>query len=585
VYKQNNNNETKNQNQRFNFRFEYNLDSANKLTIVPSISFQKNNLTSILLGSNTVSDNVFLSRTNTASSTENIGYDFYNSVLYQHKFLKKGRTVSLNIGSQLSEKNNTGTYNSSNNYSNNITSGLNQKYTAYNNTKKISANLSFTEPAGKYAQVQVSYNPSYTESQASKFTDDHDTVTDAYTKFNVALSNKYSNIYEIQKGGLSYKYRKDKLNLSLGADAQYSTLHGNEVFPVDYLINRPFTNVLPNAFLNYKFSDSKNLNINYRSATSIPNVTQLQNVLDVSNPLLVKSGNADLKQTFENNLNIRLGGFNTKTSRNFFILLNGNYTDNYVSSATYILRTDSVIQGYRIKAGSQLSKPVNVNGYWTARSFLVYGFPVTAIKSNVNFTGGVIYNHTPTLINDALNFSNNYAFNGGAFIGSNISQKLDFSLSYNGSYNIVKNSLQKQSDNSYYTHTAVFKINWIFYKGFVLNTDLNHTLYNGLSQNYNQYYFLWNAYLGYKFFTNRSLEAKLSVFDLLNQNRSISRTITGTYTEDSNTTVLKRYFMFTVTYTLKNFKNGSKPPEPEQPQRPFPRGGFQSPGAPPTGGG
>ena len=48
-------------------------------------------------------------------------------------------------------------------------------------------------------------------------------------------------------------------------------------------------------------------------------------------------------------------------------------------------------------------------------------------------------------------------------------------------------------------------------------------------------------------------ELKLSVFDLLKQNQSISRTITGPVTEDLQTQVLKQYFMLTFTYKLKNF--------------------------------
>ncbi|MES2134122.1 MAG: outer membrane beta-barrel protein [Bacteroidota bacterium] len=578
VYKQNNTNKTNNQNHRLNFRFEYAIDSSNKLTIVPSLNLQKNSTSSILAGSNTILENILLSQTNTNSKTANLGYDFSNSILFQHKFHKRGRTISFNIGTQLTEKNNDGSY-----YSNNIytdtSSVLDQQYTTYSNSKKVSANISYTEPLSANSQVMFSYNPSYTVGKVDKITDNFNAASDDYTDFSTALSNKYNNVNEIQKAGLSYKYRKGKLNYGIGADAQYSTLNGNEDFPVAFAINKSFTNVLPNAQLNYKFSQSRNLNINYRSATNIPNVTQLQNVLDISNPLLIKSGNADLKQTFENNLNVRLGGFNAVTSRNFFVFLNGNYTNNYISNATYILRSDSLIGGYTAKRGSQFNKPVNVNGYWTTRAFLVYGFPVKAIKSNLNLNGGLTYNHTPTIINDIANISNNYALNGGAFIGSNINPNIDFSLGYNGTYNIVKNTKQPQSDNNYFTHTTTFKANWIIKSRVVLNTELNHILYNGLSQSYNQNYFLWNAYVGYKFLKNKSLEAKISMFDILNQNRSISRTITGTYTEDSNTNVLKRYAMLTLTYTFKNFKNNSQAPTTDP--SPFPKGFPPHQGMPP----
>ena len=48
-------------------------------------------------------------------------------------------------------------------------------------------------------------------------------------------------------------------------------------------------------------------------------------------------------------------------------------------------------------------------------------------------------------------------------------------------------------------------------------------------------------------------EIRLAVFDLLDQNQSISRNVTETYFEDVTTKVLNQYFMLTFTYNLKNF--------------------------------
>ncbi len=559
IYKQLNDDRVINRNHRANFRFEYTIDSSNKITLSPVLSFQNNVSKSNLTASNSVFDNKFLSNTNTYSNINNVGYDFSNFLMYQHKFAKRGRSISLGINTQLTEKNNDGAYISKNIYDDTLSSVIDQTFTTYGNSKKISTNLSYTEPLNKNAQLQINYNPSYTEGLSNKETNDYDSLASDYLNVNSALSNKYTNIYQTQKGGLSYKYQKDKLNLSFGVDAQQSTLNGLQTFPLEFKVNRNFQNILPNARLNYKFSKAKNLRINYRTSTNIPSISQLQNVADISNPLLVKTGNPELNQTFENNLNIRYGGFNSKTARNAMLFMNGTYTDNYISNATYILASDSVIQGYEVKAGSQYTKPINLNGYYTARAFFVYGFPVAAIKSNLNVNGGVTYNHTPSLIYNKLNTSDNYALNGGAYIGSNVSKNLDFSISYSGTYNIVKNSVQKQSDNNYITQATTFKLNWIFLDGFVINTDVVYTIYSGLSQSYNQEYSLWNAYAGYKFFKDRSLEAKVSVFDILNQNRSIGRTVTGNYTEDYNTTVLKRYFMFTLTYTFKKFKSGTQP--------------------------
>jgi hypothetical protein len=354
------------------------------------------------------------------------------------------------------------------------------------------------------------------------------------------------------------------MNLTIGSDVQQAALTGDQTFPVAFRINQSFQNILPNAQLNYRFSNSRNLRVWYRTTTNIPSIQQLQNVIDISNPLQVKTGNAGLKQTFENNMNIRFGGFNPQSSRNAMVFMNLGYIDNYITNATYILRRDSVIQGYKLKSGSQLSLPVNLNNYYSGRAFFVYGFPFKAIKSNLNFNGGINYSHTPSLNNYILNYADNYASSAGLFVGSNISTRLDFSLGYNANYTIVKNSVQRQSDNNFFSGSAMAKLSWNVYKGLVINTDVTQTMYQGLSQNFNQRYTLWNAYVAYKFLKNKSLEAKFYVFDLLNQNKSISRTVNANYTEDNNTIVLRRYYMFTLTYTLRHFKSGTAPEEGKQ---------------------
>ncbi len=60
-------------------------------------------------------------------------------------------------------------------------------------------------------------------------------------------------------------------------------------------------------------------------------------------------------------------------------------------------------------------------------------------------------------------------------------------------------------------------------------------------------------WVGKKFQKEQKGELKFSVFDLLKQNKSISRTVTETYVEDIQSQVLQRYFLLTFTYKLKNF--------------------------------
>lgn len=563
VYSESSNERVFNINHRANLRLEYSIDSANKIIYTPSISFQDNSNRKSISGSNSFSDLVLLSSTSTQSKVRNQAVDLSQNLLYQHKFVKPGRTISLNVTNSVNNRGNQGSYYSSNLYSDTSSTLLDQQYSTSSNTTRSSGNLSYTEPLNKKSQLQISYNPSFTNAYSFKQTYDYDLLQEEYADFNNRLSNKYLNTYITQKAGIGYRYNFAKLNFSAGSDLQQSTLQGSQAFPYAAKVNLSFRNILPNAMMNYKFSKNKNLRVYYRSSTNIPSISQLQNVLDISNPLQVKTGNDSLKQTFDQNLNIRFGGFDPETSKNIMFFINGSGTQNYLANATYILRRDTTILGTLVNAGSQLSKPVNLDGYYNARVFAVYGFPIKKFRSNLNINGGVNYGRTPSLINELLNHASSYAGSAGLQLSSNIRPELDFSIGMNGNYTIVKNDVRKSSDNNFYTQTASAKINWIFMKRFVLNTEASHTMYRGLSQSYNQQYLLWNAYLGYKFLKDKSLEAKLAVYDILNQNRSISRTVTGAYTEDNFTTVLRRYGMLTVTYTFRKFKSGAEP-KPEQ---------------------
>ncbi|ROL60276.1 hypothetical protein D9V86_09630 [Bacteroidetes/Chlorobi group bacterium ChocPot_Mid] len=86
----------------------------------------------------------------------------------------------------------------------------------------------------------------------------------------------------------------------------------------------------------------------------------------------------------------------------------------------------------------------------------------------------------------------------------------------------------------------------------VLQSELSHQYYSGLSSAYNKNYFQWNAYIGFKMF-NKSGELRFSGYDLLNQNNAISRNVSDIYIEDTKSNVLQRFYMLSFIYTFKNF--------------------------------
>jgi hypothetical protein len=251
---------------------------------------------------------------------------------------------------------------------------------------------------------------------------------------------------------------------------------------------------------------------------------------------------------------VRYASSNTDKATSFFVMAAGTFTDNYIANSTYTAEKDTVRNNVLLLRGTQLTKPVNVDGYMNVRSFLTYGLPVSILKSNLNINVNAAYTKTPGVVNDIKNFSNAQSYGGGFSLASNISKQIDFTVSSNLSYSVVENTISKKLNSEYYNLNSRVKLNVIFLKNVVFTTDLTHQYYEGLSAGYNQNYLLWNAALGYKFLKDQKAEIRFSVNDILKQNTSITRNTTETYIEDVQTNLLQRYFMLTFTYNIKVFK-------------------------------
>ena len=563
---QGSNSENRNYNHRFNLRLDYKIDSSNSILINPSLNFQNNRS---LSASNAKTFYGTGDTANTSLSNGTAyrsGYNLRNNILFRHSFAKRGRTLSIGLNTTFN-KNDGNSYSFSDYRFFNDTiitdSLLNQYSDNATNGYTISSNIAYTEPIGKKGQIQVSYTPSYSKNKADQQTFLFDPSIEKYSQFDTTLSNKFDNTVTTQNAGISYRLGKSRDNqFSAGFNFQYSKLESDRTFPAPTSVNQSFTNILPNLMWRKKISAKSTFNILYRASTNFPSVTQLQDVVNLSDPLRVSSGNPELKQSYSHFLSGRYNFINTQKGQSFFANIFLQAAQDYITNATYIASADSIIQhGVTLKSGSQFTKPVNLDGYKSFRSFFTYSMPVKFIKSNINLNTGFTYSKLPGIINNIETYTDNFVYNAGVVIASNISEYIDFNLSYSANFNNAKSSVQGQSDNNYVNQVAGIEFNLLSKNGWFIQNDLNNQIYSGLSTGLNQNYWLWNAAIGKKFLKNKAGELKLSVFDLLKQNQSIMRTIQPNYIEDTQTKVLQQYFMLTFTYNLKNFGT-AKPASP-----------------------
>lgn len=555
-YKESSLSSSTNYNHRINLRMEFKLDSFNTILVTPNISFQNNRALSSLTGINSFNEHDISSESSSKNSRNNSGYNISNGILYRHAFNKRGRTASINLRTSINNRDGETYMEALNRYfaTGDLTDSLMQYTDQLTKGSQVSANIAYTEPIGAKGQLQINYSPSYSKNNADQQVFQYERIGGKYSLFDSSLSNKYDNIYATQNGGVSYRVGNRDNMFSVGLSYQYANLSGEQAFPVAVEVNRSFVNALPNLMFRRKLSPKSSLNIFYRTSTNAPSVTQLQQVINNSNPLFLRTGNPELDQQYTHRVVGRYAFTNSSKGQSFLANVFLEKRNDYIGNGTFIASSDSVLSStVTLYKGSQLIKPVNMDGYLNIRSFLTYSMPLKFIKTNMNLNAGYSFGKTPGMINNVFNYSNSQTYSFGAVLASNVSEYVDFSLSYTANTSNVKNSIQPELNNHYFNQVARFELNLLTKNGWLLQNDLNNQTYRGLTDGFNQNFWLWNISAGKKFLKAQKGELKLSVFDLLKQNRSISRTATETYIEDLQTQVLQQYFMLTFSYKLKNF--------------------------------
>jgi hypothetical protein len=255
------------------------------------------------------------------------------------------------------------------------------------------------------------------------------------------------------------------------------------------------------------------------------------------------------------------------------------------------------VGGNKLARTNQLSKPINVDGYYNVRSFFTYAVPMKFIKSNLNMNGGVTYGHTPGFVNNRTTESKNLTYSLGTVISSNVSQYIDFTVSYSANYSTVNATSADsrgnmiKSNQQYFNHVGGVQLNLLSKAGWFFQNDLNNQLQWQVTTDK---YWLWNMSVGKKFLKSKKAELKLTAFDVLKQNISFSRSVSddGNTIYTQNNQVLTQYFLLTFTYNLRNFGKAAPAPARGNFQRNgmgmppgggFDRGNFNGGGRPPGG--
>ena len=532
-----------NKQQNFGSTIDHKVNDNFSFRFTPSLGLQQTtNYSEDSTQTYLTNGNLLNSNTTIASSASD-AVNAASTLLLRKKFAKKGRTISSTITQSFNRSNSTGNqFTEQLSYINNTLTNdsiLDQQNTRKGENSSYSANLIYTEPLGKKSLLEFNTYLSKSIGSSSRRIFDRNDATDNYDLLNTRLTNEFNSEYTYSGGGMSYRSNQKKYNFSTGVSLQKAVLDGENISAKTKL-SQSFQDILPNATFRYNFSQTKNFNLDYRTSTNQPSITQLQPVLDQSNINRQSIGNPDLKRSYVHNVNIRFFSSKILAGKSFFSTLNASTTNNS------IVNYDSVLPNRTI-----LTRPVNVNGAYRINGSMNYGFGIKKLKSRLSFGLNAGLNNNISYANGILNTIVTKSTGPSMSYTYIVDDVIDINLTARYSFSQTSNEVNPTLNTNFLTKVFGADMTNYLPLNIVLNQSFNYAINTGRAEGFNTAIPIWNASFSKFFLKNKRAEIKMSAFDLLNKNIGINRNVSQNQIVDRSYNVISQYFMLTFTYSLQ----------------------------------
>ena len=431
----------------------------------------------------------------------------------------------------------------------------------------------YSEPLWKGAHLQASYELRYNQNKSDRQTYDfshepenpfsgiipkyrewdpwlssvEDHLED-YIDRNLSRYSEYKNYTHNMR--LTLRHKEDKYDYNIGFLVQPQRSNFIQDYRGVYVDTvRNVTNFTPTLDFHYKFSDQNNIWVHYRGDTSQPEMTQLLDITDDSNPLYITQGNPGLKPQFTNSLNTYWNTYIARHKRSIVVYANYRHTRNSISN----------LVRYNPATGGNISRPENINGNWNVNGGFNF---TTAIDSAAHWNVGT---ETRLRYNNYVSYVAQMQADAkkNTTRSTNLNERLTFGyrndwleVTLDGSINYQhsRNQLQPNAnlDTWQFNYGGRFLLRLPL--GIEVSSDLHERSrrgHNDPSMNTNE--LIWNGQVSKSFLKSKTLTVALNLYDILGQQNNYEHWVNATSSSETHYNSINSYAMLHVRYRLNMF--------------------------------
>ena len=536
-----------------NIKLRYKPNDNNHFSFSQYVS-QSQTFTNSDLEGITFQEGKVLNTTENRNYSNSISTAWRNQASWRHKFSKEGRTLSI----ALNFSENTSEGQDSVRSVNTFTDGtiteqrFDQVSSPTDRSRNSGISVTVTEKTGEKSSLRFGYQYTHSLSQTERLLLDYTPSSGGYDELDPLRSSDFSLVQTVQEFNSGYSVNTKKLRISPNLSYETILINNDQTYPREVQINKRFSGLIPRLSIISYPKEGKQIRVNLSRSMKAPRATQLQDVLDNSNPLFLRQGNPDLKAGFSNHFSVNLHNVNSETGAYSSMRFASSLWENAITNYTIVGDGSNAPEGLDLPIGARYTRPVNISGAKSLSADYSKNHKVLKGKMRMGYGLGLSHSYSPQFINESLQSVRTTSYNVSMNFTSNFSKEVTLQMTALPRYSRVRNSNPEQDNSSYFSWSGQFRAHWNSKKGYVLSTNVAYTYNSGVNELGSFSRFIWNASVKRQLF-KKKLSVGVTANDILRQLSDQNRNVSSEYIQNSSTELLRQVFRFSLSYRFSKF--------------------------------